>query len=1087
MALMPNQDLQNLMFVVTGEWFPKTDEDVAALRSQVLEITKGKVDILKGKIEDSVAFVGQALPGEVGTNFIAAMDTIRPELDKLTDGMGEASGGMRKTAMDVREAKWNIIAELIRLAAEIAVLTALAAVTGGASATQIAVRKLLARVRMLVILYELSSRIPLFSAVTEAIEEALLTLATRLSLMRWAPEGQRPDGVDWRDVGIAAVFGALVGAFAEIFGAIVRRITNRINDFFDNWMKDPPGNKPGDDLGDNVINTPGGNRPDDLPDPDPDFDIRRHVVDEIGQAPSEGAAETLAEGLVNEIFYDGFKVGDWTALGAIVSRQVEMGLVSLGQGLGGGLRNFFSFKSDLGTNTTGGFGGGPGGPVGGNGGFGGSPGDSADGNGNGERGGLGGPLGNGGGGLGLQTETGGPGGLDGLNALGADGLDGPGGPTGLGGPGNVNGVNGLNGGPGNVNGLNGLNGGNGLKGLNGVNGQGISPGPNAPATNGLDEIRRHNQSNSLNQFDGSGRPPRAGQSVGPDATNDVGRPGRGETVGNTGGRVPTSSQPHPDTAHEGQRQPGGAHRNQGQDHGEDQPRPPHADGRFDGESDQDQLAPRPETPTASQPEARPGSQPHAPASSQPPPSARPETSGEVPPPVQVDEVTPEPEAVTDSSPDSTAAGGVSDPARPPAVDALREQHSDAVKRLSDALDSVHELRERVGAGVGTSRDAALLDQAMDDAVRAEQDVAADEDRLRDLGADPYTPPPGPSQGPAPAVDRDGVQRRWIADQVTADDLADGVHGLGLGVTVDRDTLNTAGITAPPELSAQWQLGGADMPMPLAETGLSPVDRTRLLMLEPGPWPQALDVTAANTSRRLWQESYADFADFVARLDPSEVAQLDRNDGQYTPSQAWSTATALVLPLEMHPARADSRHALGPYRDAVREVADLLAAGNGRDAAVSHADQLREDLGLPPRTSDDLPPAADPASLPTAIPTASTAPAAPLPPAPVPRPAALVSAAPKPVPTSADADPEPVLPQPESVESRPEPLAPEPPATSDAAESVPPVARAVPLVSSSSDTLVPPSPESVPGSVPDQRPEVLFAPPTQAAPRIPADA
>ncbi|NEE42187.1 hypothetical protein G3M53_94695, partial [Streptomyces sp. SID7982] len=342
MAIMPSEELRNLMFIVTGEWFPETDEDVAALRGLVMERTKGQVDILKGKVDESIAFVGDALPGDIGKNFIASMESVKPELDKLTEGMGKASGGLRKTAMDVREAKWNIIAELIRLAAEIAILTALAAVTGGASATQIAVRKLIARVRMLVILYELSNRIPLFSAITEAIEEALLTLATRLALMRWAPEGQRPSGVDGRDVGIAAVFGALTGAFSELFGAIVRKVTNAFNSFVDNWMKGPPSKKwDNDDLADGLLNTPGGNRWDDLPGglpgEGPGSGIRRHVIDEIGQAPSEGAAETLAEGLVNEMFYGGFEVNPWTAVGAMVSRQVEMGLMSGGMAFGGAL------------------------------------------------------------------------------------------------------------------------------------------------------------------------------------------------------------------------------------------------------------------------------------------------------------------------------------------------------------------------------------------------------------------------------------------------------------------------------------------------------------------------------------------------------------------------------------------------------------------------------------------------------------------------------------------------------------------------------------------------------------------------------
>ncbi|NEE28115.1 hypothetical protein G3M53_21965, partial [Streptomyces sp. SID7982] len=159
-------------------------------------------------------------------------------------------------------------------------------------------------------------------------------------------------------------------------------------------------------------------------------------------------------------------------------------------------------------------------------------------------------------------------------------------------------------------------------------------------------------------------------------------------------------------------------------------------------------------------------------------------------------------------------------------------------------------------------------------------------QLRDLGTDPHTLSPDRDHGPAPAVERDSGQRRWIAGQVTPEDLAPGV--LGLGRTVNGEALDAAGILAPPALRAQWQLGSADVP--LAESGLPPVDQARLLMVDPGPWPQALEATAANATRRLWQESYADFA--------AAAPQLADGATRYTPSQAWSIATGLVLPLEM---------------------------------------------------------------------------------------------------------------------------------------------------------------------------------------------
>ncbi|MCZ9337460.1 hypothetical protein NGM37_06660, partial [Streptomyces sp. TRM76130] len=69
---------------------------------------------------------------------------------------------------------------------------------------------------------------------------------------------------------------------------------------------------------------------------------------------------------------------------------------------------------------------------------------------------------------------------------------------------------------------------------------------------------------------------------------------------------------------------------------------------------------------------------------------------------------------------------------------------------------------------------------------------------------------------------------------------------------------------------------------------------------------------------------------------------------------WDTAVGLVLPAQSHPVLADPRYADEPYRDAVRQVADLLSDGGGLDAAAGLADQLRQALGLPDRAGAELP-------------------------------------------------------------------------------------------------------------------------------------
>lgn len=218
--------------------------------------------------------------------------------------------------------------------------------------------------------------------------------------------------------------------------------------------------------------------------------------------------------------------------------------------------------------------------------------------------------------------------------------------------------------------------------------------------------------------------------------------------------------------------------------------------------------PQPETHTRPQPQPRTHSEP------------QPHNPSEVPSPALVDDTSRETDA--DASPDTTVVDGRTDTVRNTTVDALRDQHGDAVRRLAGALDSVQELRGRVETSAGTSQDAALLEQALDDAARAEQELTWTEDRLRDLGVDPHTLPPDRDANVSPVVERDGGQRQWIAGQVTAEDLADGVPDLDLSGTVGIDDLSAAGITVPPELRAQWELGSAEVS--LREAGLPPSTR-----------------------------------------------------------------------------------------------------------------------------------------------------------------------------------------------------------------------------------------------------------------------
>jgi len=93
--------------------------------------------------------------------------------------------------MQIRESKWSIIAELIRLLIELAVIAALSFFTGGAASTQAAVAKARSRVVIMTVLAELARHTHALPSLTEAVEEAFQTLVVRLAMMTLAPDGQR--------------------------------------------------------------------------------------------------------------------------------------------------------------------------------------------------------------------------------------------------------------------------------------------------------------------------------------------------------------------------------------------------------------------------------------------------------------------------------------------------------------------------------------------------------------------------------------------------------------------------------------------------------------------------------------------------------------------------------------------------------------------------------------------------------------------------------------------------------------------------------------------------------------------------------
>ncbi|WP_455357550.1 lonely Cys domain-containing protein, partial [Streptomyces sp. SYSU K217416] len=279
-------------------------------------------------------------------------------------------------------------------------------------------------------------------------------------------------------------------------------------------------------------------------------------------------------------------------------------------------------------------------------------------------------------------------------------------------------------------------------------------------------------------------------------------------------------------------------------------------------------------------------------------------------------------------PDGNGRSGPSEEAR---------EYEEALSAYLRAVRAAEVIRERVeGGGPGGSGDVARLDAALGEVGRAQGRLEELLDRLRDVG-DPAADAVVAEM--VPRVRRSDDERRRTAALVTAADLDEDSPRLEDDDVLTPADLTAAGITLGEGLAVQVALSGS---VRVGDSELDRVGYVRLLMVRPGPWwSEALDVIAARAARRTWREAYVDFV--LARGRASGVmAGRDL-------AAVWWRAMSLVLPLELHPVLADSRHARADYIGAVRQVAEHLDA-HGLDAVsgVVLAGRLRHGLGLPPR-------------------------------------------------------------------------------------------------------------------------------------------
>ncbi|MEU5045487.1 hypothetical protein AB0G40_31780, partial [Streptomyces griseorubiginosus] len=348
MAIHVSPEVNNLLLLLIGEKMLQADEDKAYRSHEPYDRLGKQLTKLSELIEDSVIEVGRSLPPQVATRYVRAMNMFvddggRNYLKEFADELDVVARGRVETSINITEAKWQIIAEIVRLLIELAVILVMSVFSGGATAGKAAVARAQSRVTVLAILDQLMKRTHLMPSLSEAFDEAFTTFAVRLALIAFGPDGRRPKGFDWSQILQDAVFGGITGMFHGVFEGVADRLRNffrrsHLDDTVfkkfdedvltkvDRGRADLPSSANNRDFGNRDIgrrdlgNRDLGNR---------DTHDRDGFGDDIGDAVAEGAAETFGEFVTVGLFTGSWALSGDTFLTATGS-ALFMGMVFAG-------------------------------------------------------------------------------------------------------------------------------------------------------------------------------------------------------------------------------------------------------------------------------------------------------------------------------------------------------------------------------------------------------------------------------------------------------------------------------------------------------------------------------------------------------------------------------------------------------------------------------------------------------------------------------------------------------------------------------------------------------------------------------------
>ncbi|WP_327167286.1 hypothetical protein [Streptomyces subrutilus] len=228
------EDVRRMLWVLIGEMPVQARENLAYDSRELYRRFGRGIRELRDEIRLSISEASTALPREVADQYVRGLSLLTDDggvnhLDAMADQLDDIALGQVDHSLNIQQAKWEIIAEIVALLLELALLAALAAITGGTSLSQMALARARSRLAVLLVVDRLLRTTHLAPSLTGALEEALQTLAVRLAQIALNPNGRRPDGIDWKDVGKSAAFGAVVGLLGGALGGAA--------DHFRNWFK----------------------------------------------------------------------------------------------------------------------------------------------------------------------------------------------------------------------------------------------------------------------------------------------------------------------------------------------------------------------------------------------------------------------------------------------------------------------------------------------------------------------------------------------------------------------------------------------------------------------------------------------------------------------------------------------------------------------------------------------------------------------------------------------------------------------------------------------------------------------------------